>query len=87
MSMVEFHHAYFGLVAFGFAWVAIFRMRPGRKRDIVVWSLGLFAVWMIGDDLFQHWMQGNDPDYLSPVHRLYVYLFGGLHRKVVGWFK
>lgn len=26
-------------------------------------------------------------NYHSPVHRLYVYLFGGLHRKVVGWFR
>ena len=83
--MAEIHHGYIGIAAIAAAWLVIFKHRPGRRRDILVWVLGLFGIWMCGDDLFQHWMQGNDPDYLSPVHRLYVFLFGWLHQIVEGW--
>ena len=66
------------------------------------WILFVFGIWMIADDFYQHWRQRWQIDewdefdtrpfpmetlYKSPVHRLYVYLFGGLHRRVKGWFE
>ena len=107
MSMREFHHAYFGAAALVLAWVLLFdwaplRLLPLLHNDIFVWGLVVFGLWMISDDLWQHWRQRQQLKawerehltdfppwelYHSPVHRLYVWAFGGLHRKVVGWFR
>lgn len=76
MTLLEWHHAYIGVAALAVAWLVIFFDRPGRRRDRLSWALGLFGLWMVGDDLFQHWRQGNDPDYLSPVNRLWGWLVG-----------
>ena len=66
------------------------------------WWLVALGVYLVADDIYQHWRQeqpieiewhggtfGKEkhPDYRSPVHRLYVYLFGGLHRRVIQWWR
>lgn len=109
MSMKEFHHAYFGAAALVLAWVLIFdwaplRLLPLLHNDIFVCGLVVFGVWMVVDDMYQHWRQKRQLGrwdcygvlqkplpanmvYHSPVHRLYVYLFGGLHRRIERWLR
>ncbi len=83
MSMIGVHHAYFGLIALIICWIVIFKMEGGKKRDRIVWTLGLFGLWMISDDLAQHWRQADDPHYHSPVHRIYVWVMSklGIHHR------
>jgi hypothetical protein len=40
-------------------------------------GLLLISVWIITDDLYQHWRQKTEPGYASPLHRWYIkYLYG-----------
>ena len=72
MKIAQYHHLYVGLLAVGIAWIAIF-----KAEDFVLinaWAWGLFGVWMIADDLYQHQKQRGTPSYRSPVNRLYHWL-------------
>jgi hypothetical protein len=96
MKMAEFHHAYIGAAALVLAWVLLFTT---STPDWLLALLMSFGIWMVVDDMYQHWRQkqlqkhytGKEIPgwilYHSPVHRLYVYLFGGLHRKIERWLR
>ena len=81
------HHFYFGIVAMILAWVLLW------TTSTSAWVLAVlmaFGVWMVVDDMYQHWRQKQQikysllgEKYHSPVHRLYQFLFGWLHKRVV----
>ena len=77
---LEFHHLYFGIVevllSVAFMWV--------WPHPWLAAFFGIKGVVLIIDDLVQHFIQRFiDPDYHSWVHRLYVWMFGWLHRWIV----
>ena len=77
------HHFYVGILALLLVFVLIW------KTATALWvlvALTLFGLWMVIDDLYQHWIQTRkDPTYRSPVNRLYRKLFGKLHVKIAEW--
>ena len=97
-QILGLHHFWFGFAAQVAA--AIWQAQTGDLvGPTLLWAIG---VYLSGDDLYQHGRQKRQLRkwlrefvmpipiqllYKSPVHRLYVYLFGGLHRKVVRWFE
>ena len=95
--MKELHHFYWGIVAMILAWVLLW------TTSTSAWVLAVlmaFGVWMVVDDMYQHWRQKQytvpgcvckacqfQSSYRSPVHRLYQFLFGWLHKRVVRWLR
>jgi len=97
--MIGIHHLYFGLLAIFLAWFGMWRDWP----IWLFVFLFVVGVWLCADDMYQHWRQkrqiqeflreGKPPFlselvlYHSPVHNIYVWAFGWLHRRVMRWFK
>ncbi len=95
--MKELHHFYWGIVAMILAWVLLW------TTSTSAWVLAVlmaFGVWMVVDDMYQHWYQRQrvprkerpfylipNTDYRSPVHLLYQFLFGWLHKRIVKWYR
>ncbi len=80
----EFHHLYFGIIevllAVAFMWV--------WNNPWLAAFFGIKGVWLIIDDLVQHFIQRYiDPYYHSWVHRLYQFLFGSLHKRIERWLR
>jgi len=58
-NYAETHHGYYGLVCIGLAYY------------FSSWPLyGVGAVLFL-DDLYQHYMQVDEPNYHSPIHQIY----------------
>ena len=77
------HHMYWGaiLVILGIVSPICMDIPP-----ICVVLLCVIGVALVLDDIYQHWRQVKEPEYHSPVHRLYVkYLRGGLIIKLEKW--
>jgi membrane protein YqaA with SNARE-associated domain len=73
VKMSELHHFYVGLGSVVLAWVAVFRV-GGVLGSTAAWAFGLFGLWLIADDLFQHYRQREHLLYRSPAHRIWAWL-------------
>ena len=73
----QIHHIYLGILA---VWLG-YEIGGGWGGTLL--CLGL---WAIIDDLYQHWMQVEDREYQSPMHRAFRWtllkLFGDPY---IGW--
>jgi vacuolar-type H+-ATPase subunit I/STV1 len=65
----EMHHGYAGWL------VALLGRLLGGWVGFVLFALGVVA-W--ADDTYQHWRQLHEPDYRSPLHRGYGWLYARL---------
>ena len=61
------HHGYMGAIIMILGLVSVFFIN--RNVSAVIFIIGTIIVF---DDFFQHYMQASDPEYHSPLHRLYV---------------
>lgn len=67
----EIHHLYFGYLAVVVA--AIHWMWWPKWVSALVLVLGAVT---FADDVYEHHRQAKEPDYQSPLHRLFVWLWG-----------
>ena len=74
------HHFYIGLILGLIGFLLIFTPCPAW----IVWTLiGLGLILML-DDAYQHLRQRKEPEYHSPIHRLYGWFYSriGFLRKL-----
>lgn len=71
--MKGFHHFYLGIILLIIAFLLLFT----KVNDALVIVTAIAATILCVDDFFQHWKQYRtstpDPNYKSPLHRLYIY--------------
>jgi len=61
------HHFYWGLIL---CIVGFWLLFPLPKLGLLVWlPLEIVGALLIVDDLYQHFRQKSEPEYLSPIHR------------------
>ena len=39
------------------------------------WPVQVIGIAIIAEDAYQHWRQKKEPNYLSPLHRAYVWVY------------
>ena len=76
------HHFYIGIIAVIAAWFSIFEL-SGTIGTVITYILAPFGLYMITDDLYQHYKQRTDISYRSPVNRLYRWIM----RQLGQWLK
>ena len=59
------HHAHIGFVFALIPW----------------WPVQVIGIAIIAEDAYQHWRQKKEPNYLSRLHKIYVWVY----RKVAGY--
>ena len=69
----EKHHLYWGALIL-VAGVLMYRL--GLAPSWAGCLVALTGLYLMADDLYQHWRQVDDPDYHSPVWRLWARLHG-----------
>jgi len=99
--MIGIHHYYFGLLALALSWFGMWRDWPiwlfVSLFVVGVWLCADDLYQHYKQREILKWLKENavDPDdpvlgglsYHSPVHNIYVWAFGWLHRRVVRLFK
>lgn len=55
----RWHHFYIGLVLSWTPW----------------WPVQVIGIAISADDAYQHWRQKKEPEYLSPLHNAYVWVY------------
>ena len=71
MDKKGFHHYFVGLILL----LAGFLFVISEGSLVTACLLTSFGLWLCADDLYQHWRQRTEPDYRSPVHRLYGLIY------------
>jgi len=76
MTLREWHHGYVGLAALAGSFVYVLAVDRPHWIAALVWLAGL---WLLADDAYQHWRQHYEPDYRSPVNRLWGWMLRYFH--------
>ena len=87
-DFIGFHHFYLGwiLILIGFL-ILMYGPKTKRNRNIALFFLTA-GFLIMGDDILQHIIQYTDPNYRSPLHKLYgatLYKIGFI-QKLNEWF-
>ena len=76
ITWLQPHHLYAGILLMALAfWI-------GGNLGGMIFLIGLYLAI---DDLYQHWRQVKQPDYQSPIHRLFVWLWDRTFGKFINW--
>lgn len=75
LNLWEVHHFYWALISCLAGWFWIFLSPWQGWVGLLLGSLGS---WWLLDDLWQHWRQRREPEYRSPVHRIWIRMLGWL---------
>jgi hypothetical protein len=66
--MIAVHHFWIGILMLISAFYGVFH----GWSIYLIWVVVIFGGWLIIDEICQHVKQQSDPEYRSPVNRLYT---------------